>query len=1044
MKKLVTVLIIVLPIVLLIALFAVTGIVLISADIPATGITINRKGEDGVLFFDLSDYSEPLYESELGVQVMPLVASDKGYNLTITDTNGNPCDIVTRDENGAFRLHGIGIAKLTYSSRDGGYSDSVLFNITANEAIDFTPVLKDLNGNEIALEIGDECDYKVTLLSGKYSISAKCYPQIVQLSNLEITTVNDKIIALTDTNGGFNAVFGGKTVISVCAKGVAKTIKKTIEIEVLPAAEVIIDGGAATIIGRPARVNAALNCADVNFALQCKTPVTSGAISIEGTDILPSAEIKQIGGLESAFSIKLHLEKPYAYETSVRYTLSLADKKYDFYIDYKEYEFSVSANTNCCDDEVIALVGSNVNIAVACNPLADNIRYEFMLQSDSAFTLLSQNKNRCVICANDVGETDLQIAWTQTDKNGNQIASGTIDKKIVAIQGYSSMLFAENASDNGLGILAIASNKFDDSRAVANSYLSRFRAYNRMGSSVSDIQDIEFSVSDKSLLDVERTQEGIQFVAKSTGVVTVMAIWKHGDLFGVQPATLTVQTADGIEVYDDDSLRRAFNQGRAVVLANDIYLGENLFDTDEYGMRVPKYEDRVMREKLLQYTGEIKTTGDYKYYENIGLEQPSVRYCLDITANIYGNGHFISAQYITDMLDNTDNPYDFALFKGPLDFVATNSNGLRLAAVKGQDNIVFLIRTDGVVVDNAVLKGCDDSAIYENDAINLSLLNSMGTTLEIMSDATLLRTRVMNGRTVLRIFGRDGIAQDSQINTAREKINVTIDGCILQNAREFILKVGTNRFVREALGAPSFSFKDASGNEYEYNSSACDGYYNDEYFVNNYVLTDVTLKDSILRTSGLFAVGMESHFSGPMLMGSASVLFQLEGWLELAATSYPAMLHLVGDVVLADWKSIASVDSSTLIESNSSQESLAFLSLNIAEMLKTVQAFGGEQYQNIILHQNKNEYVHGGIAFYGGGKNYSVLDTSQYTFEKMNSYNVNLSILANSSDKVVMSQGLFLPLAAGTGDFRFVLFDATSEFDFNAQNKIGAYGTATL
>ena len=51
MKKLVTALIIVLPLVFLIAVFAVTNIAKISTDIPATGINITNKGDNGV--FDI-------------------------------------------------------------------------------------------------------------------------------------------------------------------------------------------------------------------------------------------------------------------------------------------------------------------------------------------------------------------------------------------------------------------------------------------------------------------------------------------------------------------------------------------------------------------------------------------------------------------------------------------------------------------------------------------------------------------------------------------------------------------------------------------------------------------------------------------------------------------------------------------------------------------------------------------------------------------------------------------------------------------------------
>ena len=97
-------------------------------------------------------------------------------------------------------------------------------------------------------------------------------------------------------------------------------------------------------------------------------------------------------------------------------------------------------------------------------------------------------------------------------------------------------------------------------------------------------------------------------------------------------------------------------------------------------------------------------------------------------------------------------------------------------------------------------------------------------------------------------------------------------------------------------------------------------------------------------------------------------------------------------------------------------------------MLRAVKANGGDTYKNIIATKDGTEYVHGGIAFYGGGKNYSALDMSRYTFEKMSTYNVNINSLEKANDDILSSQGKYLPLAAGNGDFRFVMFDASSKY----------------
>ncbi|MDE5602008.1 MAG: hypothetical protein K2J16_05870 [Clostridia bacterium] len=1029
MKKLVTALIVVLPLILLVALFAITGIARISADIPVTGIIITNKGNDGVFVFDLADYSSPLYESDLGVEVQPLVAKNREYTLSITDTDGNESsDIVTRDRDGAFRLHGVGQAKLTYTSRDGNHSDSVMFNVTASGATNFTPVISDKTGNTFGLSVGTETDYAVTLSSGRYMMSGSYFPSTIFTAHATYECNNSTILDFNGSNGTFIARFGGTAVVTMSVQSTTSILKKTIAVTVLPSGAVTIDGSDAT---SQARIPSSLRKNSVTFSVQSAKAIDQNDIIVSALSGLSSFSVSKAEGADNAFFITMYLSQAYAEPTSVPYTLYVGGEQYQFFVDYADFNVSIFSPTSSSGrGDIYAAADSTIRLVASIEPYDARVLYAWSVDDNSIFTVSSASGDACFIKAVGVGETTLSLSWTSFDGEGNITATGVEERTLISIQGYTSLLFAENADTYGMGNLAVASHRYENGMFEKNTYISKFRAYDKSGNTVA-IENIDFFSSDESLATVYCDQNAVYITAHGTGIVTVTAIWKYGYLFGTNNATFTFTAVDGVLTSSDEGLRAAYKINRAVVLEKDIYLGEQLFDVSSNGTRMQKYSDEIMREKLLAYTDEINTTADWTYYKNLGYSQPTVRYCLDITADLYGNGHTVNAEYITNTLDATDKPYEFSVFNGPLDFVATSSGGIKLAAVKAQDNIVFLVRTDGVTIDNAVLKGCDDQTLYDDGSINLSLLNNMGTTLEIMSDATVKNSRVMNGRTVLRAFGRYGVADDSEVDVWAEKINVTVDNCILQNAREFILKTGTNRALRGTLETPEPSLLDASGNEYaDYNSSACDDYINDEFFTTNYILTEITLKDSTLRTSGLFAVGVESHFAGPMLAGDE--IFHLDGWQNLAATSYPALLRLVGKVVLADWKTVSSIDSSTLIESDASRDSLAFLSLNIAEMLKAVQEFGGEDYKNLIATDGNNSYAHGGIAFYGGGKNYSILDTSEYTFEKMNEYVVNLTILKNSQDSNLKQQGTLLPLAAGMESFRFVMFDATSEYSHNS------------
>ena len=342
-----------------------------------------------------------------------------------------------------------------------------------------------------------------------------------------------------------------------------------------------------------------------------------------------------------------------------------------------------------------------------------------------------------------------------------------------------------------------------------------------------------------------------------------------------------------------------------------------------------------------------------------------------------------------------------------------------------------------MLINNVVLKGCSDDSLLEEDGqFNLSKLNYVGTTLEIAKSAKLLNSRVSNGRTVVRIFaggpkmGSPVVEDKSAFNVQDEKINVHIESCVLSNAREFILKIGSNRALKQVTAKQRFLL-DINNNAY---SPYSESNKTDKYFNDNYLINDVTLKNSVLETSGLFSVGMETHFSGEFLLGDT-----ITTWKDCAATSYASALRIVGDVKMLDWKNLSNVDSSTLIEVTGDAND--WLSMNVAEMMKEV-ANVDKKCRDIILNVGGTEYVHGGIAFYGGGYNYSYLDLTRANDEtkQFGVYDVNISVLKNSKDENIRNQGERLPLAAGAGDFRFYLYNNKSSRNLSWQESIKNQG----
>lgn len=1035
MKKLVTVLMIVLPIIFVIAIFAVTGVTKISAAIPVSGITITNKGDNGVIVLDMADYDHKLYEDDLGVEVLPYVASNREYTLIITDAqSGEKTDIVTLNAEGWFELNDVGTAKLTYMSKDGGYTDSVLINVVSSST-SVTPVIRDFGGNEYALEKADATDYRVTLTSGEYVLSTLVYPLSSVLQDISYSSSNNSAIEIDSASGEFRARFAAEATLFVSAKtddGSTVTGSVCVTVTKAPSQSGITVNGYDN-----AHVSIATNATLAKIYIDAPIGTNGEDISIQ-SEYVNSFTVKPLDEVShTAFEVELSLKKDRPSLMTVK--VFTADSETSFELESADYDFKIYSPTNASGSgDIIAFKNKDMRLSIVSTPKNETLTYSFNIENPEIAQIISFNGNVFTLRGIACGSTKLNVTVIEKDTEGNETAIYHVSRDIYVTQRYTSLLFTETAADYGLSDTpAIAMYSYENGQKTSFIYTTGFTAYDIQNKYEPIYDDLIFECSDNSVADILQTSQGVFISPKRAGRATLSVRWKYGERFGVAPVSFTFDIIDGVRVSTYDELTLVSRRGERIVLDNDIYIGENLFDIREDGTRAPKYDEATMRNKLLAYTNEFKTTWDWTYFKNMGVNQPILRYCIEFTNDVYGNGHFINAEYVTNMYSATGNLYDFAVFRGPADFVATSVQQPKIAAVKGQDNAVFLIRKDGVCINNTVLKGCDDKSLYDNGEIDLSLLNNSGTTVEIMADATLDSCRIMNGRTAVRAYGRYGIDDTSPVNAQKEKIRVVIDSCVLQNAREFLLKIGTNRAVYDEDEGSPYLY-DKNGDPYDApNSQLCDGYANDSYFVDNYVLTDVVLKDSVLRTCGLFSIGLESRFSGPMLSGGDGLkpTLILEGWTGIAATSYPAMLHLKGDVVIADWKKLDSVDSSTLIETAASNSSsFAYLSLDIKEMLRCVTRVNAE-YRKIISRINGAEYVHGGIAFYGGGKNYSILDTSEYTFEQMHTYVANLEILKRSDKTNLKLQGEYLPQAAGEGDFRFVMFDSTSKFDLNAQNS---------
>ena len=1037
MKNKIIALMAVIPLIIMFTIMTLTDSVAVSVAIPVSGVNINTPTENGVLTIDMAEYENDSY---LQVEVLPLNAANRGYTLSFSavDGTGETGEIAV-EEDGLIRPLDTGAVRVTATTNDGGYRASIIVNVVSTKAIGAEISVFNFDVPSETYEVRpsslEGIDYEVTLPGGRFVFSAAAYPSSV---TADVAFAAEPYAG--SESGGFSihSVTGSAYVRLSGEYLLTVTLNPAVagreRVTVLVRADC---GGEFTVQGRAedAEIRVVPGSDSAVFYAESQSEIeVAGALPQGVSDV----GITSLGGGRVSVTALFGRDFADGDEAVITLVSDGVERRVTFVFAESVSEL-FSRYVDAETDEFLQKTGTQSTYAAVTEPsVPDGTSFRFELEGNAArIESFDAAEGTCTVTALAEGVVTLRLYVV---RDGEEREADV--RYIRIVNGYSSFVFSENAATWGIGgVYAAGGLSYADGGYVREDILLGLQTV--YGTTTSSVLagDIEYSVSDPSLAQVYECDGKAYLRPTGTGRVTVTASWENTDVFNDNiTASLTVDcVADGVNVGDYTSLAAATEAGYAVVLTADIMPGENQFGED--GFLKPGAD-------LTKYVKQLETTADWTYYANRGLEHPAVNYVIEFKNDVYGNGKFIDADYITQVTPAVSS--SVSVFKGPLDFVAIQGT----AAVKAQDNIVFLVRTDGVVIDNVVLRGCSDDSLYEDGQMNLSLLNTTGTVLELMADCRVINSRIMNGRTGVRAFGRYGIdpvtSDSNPVDAEAERIDVSLESCIVSTAREFLVKLGTNRkvrgeFTQEGMSSSEYDIEamepSLSANGVTY-APRNDANLSDANFEDNFVLTHLTLENCALYNSGLFAIGFESCFAGPMLDGGA---IALDYWTDIGGTSYSAVLKLVGDVRIYDWKSLATVDSSTLIElPGGASGNTAFLQLNIREMLNKVKNYGGDAYSDLIYTADGGEYVHGGIAMYGGGKNYGIVDFSEFGGEMPTEYSINLSILAQGEDNMsnLYLQGTMLPLAAGTQDFRFFMYDASSEFGYQKQIEDIASGTA--
>lgn len=1008
MKKKIIALIMIIPIVFLIALFSVGKAAGVYADIPVTGIQITTQNEDGFIDVDVAKYDPIAFLA----QVQPVNARNQKYSFEISGVGGDEAPDGFEIIDGKLHIDNVGKVKITAISAEKGFKDSVIVSAYSTKVLRIYPKV---NGEKIASDV-------VSIDGGENVFSAELYPENLSGETRIFEEIGDNhILKLNAVTGVAQALFSGETQVRITCPEGREGLEKVLTVKV----NVDTDSTGFAVNGKSSGAKVAVK----NNATTAKLFVESKKDALDISDLaLPDGvsvdNIEKIG--EKKFVLTLSFGKEFSDEE-----ISGMVGETDFSLEFVKYNLKVRTSYYDGEDhdgEVVEIKQKNNTKVtyVANSEINDDVDVKFEIDGATDVITLEQYGPFANITAKKRGFAKIKIT---AEQDGEVIKE--IEKTILVVPNVYSMEFADSAKEYGIENILTIGGKNPKGRPDARTIFVRVVTEAGSETFTDEFMNVAFS-DDNSLFSCKAQQAtntdavSAEIRATGTGLTTLNAELKnYNQYFGTNIcAKIRLRAVkDGRNVGNYEELKTVTEAGHIVVLTSNVMLGV-------------KNDGTVMTEdELKKDVKKFTTTYDKTYLDNIGEndENKKVQYLIEFKNHVYGNGFEINADKFTQCKDATGLP---KIFKGPLNFVAISS-----ASVKGQDNISFLVRTDKVLINNVVLKGCSDDSLLEEDGqFNLSKLNYVGTTLEIAKSAKLLNCRVSNGRTVVRIFaggstmGSPVVEDKAAFNVQDEKINVHIESCVLSNAREFILKIGSNRALKQ-VKPEQRKLLDANKKAYE---PYAESNKTDKYFNDNYLINDVTLKNSVLETSGLFSVGMETHFSGEVLYGEGNAI-SIPEWKGCAATSYASALRIVGDVKMLDWKNLSNVDSSTLIEVTGDANPL--LSMNVAEMMKEV-AKVKEECRDIILNVGGTEYVHGGIAFYGGGYNYSYLDLTEANDEtkQFGVYDVNISVLENSKDENIRNQGKMLPQAAGAGAFRFYLYNNKSSRNLSWQESIKNQG----
>lgn len=970
----------IIPILLILLIFGVSKAIGNTVQIPVRGIALhNTEGKNKDLKENRIFDTDQQKEFKMFVNVIPANAKNKNIDVEIEnlDPKNKVEATVKKMQSGySIEFRGTGKVKISCVTKEGGYTASMIMRVIQSKTFKIEQRLYDTYDNknftpeENEISPVENTKFKINLRNKPYQFITRIAPAAFNHLATIWESTNPNVLEIDKYSGEAYTHFSGTT--KVTARVGNKT--QTMDVEVVnESGECVVTGLSNS--GAVRRIEGKTKKVYVENATRAE---------IENGKIIESiSDTQHIVEPDSTTELKVKKNK-YKYKDIIaEATIASGVQNGDVIYHKKETTMKYNLHSNAKISDIEFNVdggwtkGETIDVTLGDKEKKIVARYKINGIEKTTEAIIKPIENVSTL-----------YYKTESMSYGKEKTRTYMDK-VYNIQ-MEEVDFSHKAE------IVTLDNKYDECDSKEIEYQNKTGNFNN-----------EKNVITKIAADEEVKE------------LVLKAYWKYTKFFFVESSEYRINVSHGININNEKELAHAQSKNKKVAIQKDIFIqGEEYLNNYMY------------------------TTYDWKYYKNIHESRPKIQYLLEFTNSVYGNGFQINADKIT-----TGKMTKFG--EAPSFVVA--KNGLFKVSLRGQDNICFLVRKDNIELRNVVLKACKDESLIQNNKFSQKELENKGTVLEIMGDnVNVLNSRVSNGRTCIRIFGRD-LNQDhefnpvveesemSSVDVEKEKIKVGIINSVISNAREFLIKIGSNRAVRATdsteksakgnLLPKIYRFKKNNGTDYLYRDKNSI----DDYFKKHCVVTEVTLENNELRGSGLFAIGMDTHFAGKLLWNDDDDFGAIpdKSWRNIAATSYAAELNIKGDLKIYNWVDLSTLDASSLIEiSGSLSGGLGFLRLDFQGMIKAV--IEREKYNDIIYKIKQKQFIHGGIAFFGGGENYSYLNEDSGELVNMRKLFVNLSQVAGK-EKLTKLVAEKMPDAAGHADFIFYLYKTDSQRNYNWQ-----------